>query len=239
MIWSNGPRPWGSSPSRRWECCRRVAGGGDSGDNKVEKGKKSAKNPLAVNDSAGLDVVIFDGGFGDKYAKDAQAEYIKSFPKADGKVKLSSTQKIQSTLQPRFNGGNPPDLVDNSGAEQMDFGTLVSKDQLTDLTALLDAPSVDDPDKKVRDTLRPGVVEMGQFGGKETWILYYAYTVYGVWYSKGNLAKLDAEYPETWDDMLALCAKAKKKGVAKLDLPGQVPVLLPLQPLPVHRQDRW
>lgn len=83
------------------------AGGGDSGDNKVEKGKKSAKNPLAVNDSAGLDVVIFDGGFGDKYAKDAQGEYIKSFPKADGKVKLSSTQKIQSTLQPRFNGGNP------------------------------------------------------------------------------------------------------------------------------------
>lgn len=83
------------------------AGGGSDSDNKVEKGKKSAKNPLAVNESAGLDVVIFDGGFGDKYAKDAQSEYLMAFPKAEGKVKLSSTQKIQSTLQPRFNGGNP------------------------------------------------------------------------------------------------------------------------------------
>lgn len=208
------------------------AGGGGDDDNKVEKGKKSAKNPLAVNESAGLDVVIFDGGFGDKYAKDAQGEYVKSFPKAGGKVKLSSTQKIQSTLQPRFNGGNPPDLVDNSGAEQMDFGTLVAKDQLTDLSALLDAPSVDDPSKKVRDTLRPGVVEMGQFGGKETWILYYAYTVYGVWYSKSNLQKLDAEYPETWDDMLALCAKAKKKGVAGWTYPGKYPYYLPFSLYP-------
>ncbi|AJT63735.1 N-acetylglucosamine/diacetylchitobiose ABC transporter substrate-binding protein [Streptomyces chattanoogensis] len=207
--------------------------GASSGDgDKVAKGKKTAKNPLAVNESAGLDVVIFDGGFGDKYAKDAQAEYLKAFPKAEGKVKLSSTQKIQSTLQPRFNGGNPPDLVDNSGAEQMDFGTLVGKNQLSDLTPLLDAPSVDDPNKKVRDTLRPGVIEMGQFGGKETWILYYAYTVYGVWYSKGNLRKLDAEYPETWDEMLALCAKAKKKGIAGWTYPGKYPYYLPFSLYP-------
>ncbi len=94
----------------------------------------------------------------------------------------------------------------------MDFGTLVAKNQLADLTPLLDAPSIDDPNKKVRDTLRPGVVEMGQFGGKETWIMYYAYTVYGVWYSKTNLQKVaDAEYPKTWDEMLAVCEKAKKK----------------------------
>ncbi|WP_206503587.1 N-acetylglucosamine/diacetylchitobiose ABC transporter substrate-binding protein [Streptomyces chrestomyceticus] len=209
------------------------ASSGDGGGEKVEKGEKSAKNPLAVNDSAALDVVIFDGGFGDKYAKDAQAEYVAAFPKTKGKVKLASTQKIQSTLQPRFNGGNPPDLVDNSGAEQMDFGTLVSKNQLADLTPLLDAPSMDDPNKKVRDTLRPGVVEMGQFGGKETWIMYYAYTVYGVWYSKTNLKKVaDAEYPETWDEMLAVCEKAKKKGVAGWTYPGKYPYYLPFSLYP-------
>ncbi|MET9296855.1 N-acetylglucosamine/diacetylchitobiose ABC transporter substrate-binding protein [Streptomyces sp. NPDC003077] len=209
-----------------------ASGGDDGGGDKVSKGQKSAKNPLAVNDSAALDVVIFDGGFGDKYAKDAAAQYVKAFPKTQGKVKITSTQKIQSTLQPRFNGGNPPDLVDNSGAEQMDFGTLVSKDQLADLNPLLDAPSIDDPKKKVRDTLRPGVVEMGQFGGKETWILYYAYTVYGVWYSKSNLQKLDAEYPETWDEMLALCEKAKKKGIAGWTYPGKYPYYLPFSLYP-------
>lgn len=189
---------------------------GDSGsDEKAEKGTKSAENPLAVNESAPLELVIFDGGFGTKYAEDAKAVYAKTYPKS--KITFSKTQKIQSVLQPRFNGGTPPDLIDNSGAQQMDMGVLVGKKQLADLTPLLDAPSIDDPSKTVRDTLRPGIVEMGQFDGDPVWIMYYAYTVYGVWYSQTALDKLDAAYPETWDDMLALCAKAKK-GIMRLDL---------------------
>ncbi|CCA54877.1 Sugar ABC transporter sugar-binding protein, partial [Streptomyces venezuelae ATCC 10712] len=87
----------------------------DSGGNgKVEKGTKSEKNPLGVNESAPLDFVLFDGGFGQQYAKDAVKVYETNYPKA--KVKFTPTQKITTTLQPRFNGGNPPDLIDNSGA---------------------------------------------------------------------------------------------------------------------------
>ncbi|MFD9485179.1 N-acetylglucosamine/diacetylchitobiose ABC transporter substrate-binding protein [Streptomyces sp. NPDC059991] len=204
---------------------------GDSGsDKKVEKGTKSDKNPLAVNESAPLDVVIFDGGFGTKYATDANAVYEKAFPKA--KISFHKTQKIQSELQPKFNGGTPPDLIDNSGAEQMDMGVLVGKSQLTDLTPLLDAPSIDDPGKKVRDTLRPGIVEMGQFDGDPVWVFYYAYTVYGVWYSQTALDKLDAKYPETWDEMLALCEKAKKQGIAGWTYPGKYPYYLPFSLYP-------
>jgi N-acetylglucosamine transport system substrate-binding protein len=202
---------------------------GGSG-NTVDKGEKTDKNPLGVNESAPLEIVIFDGGFGTQYAEDAKAVYEKTYPKA--KVTFSSTQKIQSVLQPRFNGGTPPDLIDNSGAEQMDMGVLVGQKQLTDLTPLLDAASIDDPDKKVRDTLRPGVVEMGQFDGDPVWILYYAYTVYGVWYSQTALDKLDAQYPETWDDMLALCAKAKKKGIAGWTYAGKHPYYIPFSLYP-------
>jgi N-acetylglucosamine transport system substrate-binding protein len=203
---------------------------GSGSDAKVAKGKKSAKNPLAVNASAPLEFYVFDGGFGIQYAKDAQHVYREHFPKA--KVSLKSTQKIQSELQPRFNGGTPPDLIDNSGAEQMDMGVLVGKKQLTDLTPLLDAPSVDDSSKKVRETLRPGVVEMGQFGGDPVWILYYAYTVYGVWYSQTALDKLDVEYPKTWDDMLSVCAKAKKKGIAGWTYAGKYPYYIPFSLYP-------
>lgn len=205
---------------------------GDSGsDEKVTKGKTSAKNPLGVNETAALEVVIFNGGFGEQYAIDAEKKYNEAFPKAP-KVKHAATQKIQSQLQPRFNGGTPPDLIDNSGAEQMDMGVLVGKKQLLDLTPLMDAPSYDDPAKKVRDTLRPGVLEMGQFDGDPVWIMYYAYTVYGVWYSQTNLEKLDSAYPETWDDMLALCAKAKKKGIAGWTYPGKYPYYLPFSLYP-------
>ncbi|MEU5139017.1 N-acetylglucosamine/diacetylchitobiose ABC transporter substrate-binding protein [Streptomyces sp. BBFR25] len=207
-----------------------ASGGGDDQE-KAEAGEKSAKNPLAVNDSAQMEFVLFDGGFGKEYAEDAVKLYEKAFPKA--KVKFSATQKIQSTLQPRFNGGNPPDLVDNSGAEQMDMGVLVGKKQLADLTPLLDAPSYDDPNKKVRDTLRPGIVEMGQFDGDPVWIMYYAYTVYGNWYSQKALDSLDAEYPKTWDEMIAVCKKAKKKGMAGWTYAGKYPYYIPFSMSPM------
>ncbi|MFT2019715.1 N-acetylglucosamine/diacetylchitobiose ABC transporter substrate-binding protein [Streptomyces sp. 796.1] len=205
---------------------------GGNNTQQVARGEKSAKNPLAVNEGAGLDVVIFDGGFGDEYAKAAEAQYVAAYPKTDGKIKHTATQKIQARLAPRFNGGTPPDLIDNSGAEQMDFGTLVAKEQLTDLRALLDAPSLDDPKKKVRDTLRPGVVEMGQFDGDEVWVLYYAYTIYGVWYSKSLLAKHGWEYPQDWDAMLKLCEDAKKQGIAGWTYPGKYPYYLPFSLYP-------
>ncbi|MFE3824626.1 N-acetylglucosamine/diacetylchitobiose ABC transporter substrate-binding protein [Streptomyces sp. NPDC059092] len=203
----------------------------DSGsDKKVEKGKTSQKNPLGVNESAPLDFVLFNGGFGTQYAKDAVQQYRTAFPEAE--VKFGATEKIQSELQPRFNGGTPPDLIDNSGAEQMDMGVLAGKKQLTDLTPLMDAPSYDDPAKKVRDTLRPGVLEMGRLDGDPVWIMYYAYTVYGVWYSQTALDKLDAEYPEDWDGMLALCEKAKKKGIAGWTYAGKYPYYLPFSLYP-------
>ncbi|MER5362871.1 N-acetylglucosamine/diacetylchitobiose ABC transporter substrate-binding protein [Streptomyces sp. NPDC002785] len=207
------------------------ASGDSSSDKKVEKGKVTKTNPLGVNETAPLEVVIFDGGFGQQYAIDAEKKYNAAFPKAP-KVKHVATQKIQSQLQPRFNGGTPPDLIDNSGAEQMDMGVLVGKKQLLDLTPLMDAPSVDDPSKKVRDTLRPGVLEMGQFDGDPVWIMYYAYTVYGVWYSQTALDNLDAQYPENWNDMLALCAKAKKKGIAGWTYAGKYPYYLPFSLYP-------
>ncbi|WP_030420674.1 N-acetylglucosamine/diacetylchitobiose ABC transporter substrate-binding protein [Streptomyces sp. SCSIO 75703] len=207
-----------------------ASGGGDD-QKKAGAGKKTAKNPLAVNETAPMEFVLFDGGFGKEYAEDAVKVYESNFPGA--KTKFSATQKIQSTLQPRFNQGTPPDLIDNSGAEQMDMGVLVSKNQLADLTPLLDAPSYDDPSKKVRDTLRPGIVQMGQFDGEKVWILYYAYTVYGVWYSQKALASLDAEYPKTWDEMLAVCEKAKKKGIAGWTYAGKYPYYVPFSLYPM------
>lgn len=205
------------------------ASGGGS-DNSVDKGEKSKDNPLAVNKTAAVEVYVFDGGFGRDYVDYSAKTYEKRFPKAD--VKVKATQKIQSVLQPRFNGGNPPDLIDNSGAEQMDMGVLVGKKQLADLTDLLKAPSLDDPSKTVADTLRPGVVEMGKFGTDKTYVMNFAYTVYGVWYSQTALDKLEVEYPKTWDDMLAVCKKAKKKGIAGWTYAGKYPYYIPFSLYP-------
>ncbi|MFF3750917.1 N-acetylglucosamine/diacetylchitobiose ABC transporter substrate-binding protein [Streptomyces sp. NPDC002018] len=191
---------------------------------KVSRSAPSGKNPFGVNGSAPLEVVVFDGGLGVRYVEDAAAQYRRTFPKA--KVKNTATQDIQALMQPRFMGGNPPDLLDNTGAKSLPTATLAGKGQLTDLRTLLDAPSYDDPSKTVGETLIHGVAEKGRYGGDEVWALNYAYTAFGVWYSKSTLEKHGWEYPQTWDAMLALCAEAKKKGIAGWTYAGKYPYYL-------------
>ncbi|MGW3461532.1 N-acetylglucosamine/diacetylchitobiose ABC transporter substrate-binding protein, partial [Streptomyces olivaceoviridis] len=58
------------------------ASGGGDGQDKAKAGKKTSKNPLGVNDTAGMEFVLFDGGFGKEYAQDAVKVYGKDFPKA-------------------------------------------------------------------------------------------------------------------------------------------------------------
>ncbi|GAA2083142.1 N-acetylglucosamine/diacetylchitobiose ABC transporter substrate-binding protein [Streptomyces albiaxialis] len=198
------------------------ATGGDDGDEKAEKGKKSKKNPLGVKEDAALQVYIFNGGYGDKYAQYVTDMYQDRFSKADTEQK--ATEKIATQVQPRLVKGDPPDVVNNSGAEPIHPGKAIKNEQLTDLTELLDAPSWDDPDVKVRDTLVPGVVQMGAFGTDGCYQLNIASTVYGNWYSEKMLTEtLEAEYPKTWDEMLAVCKKAKAKGIHGWTYPGGHP----------------
>lgn len=178
----------------------------------------SADNPLGVDPTAPLEVVIFAGGYGDGYAKNYHVPlYEKEFPKAD--VEESSTQDIQGTLQPRFTGGDPPDVVDNSGTKFMDFGALVQAGQLEDLTPLYDAPSVDDPSKKVRDTLVPGTIETGVYNGTP-FVMNYVFTVYGIWYNKQLFDKHSWTAPTTWPDFIALLDQIKAAGITPYGYAG-------------------
>ncbi|MEU8157217.1 N-acetylglucosamine/diacetylchitobiose ABC transporter substrate-binding protein [Micromonospora sp. NPDC048986] len=192
---------------------------GSDGDNEqVAGGTKSEKNPLGVKEDAAIEVVIFNGGYGEKYATDVHEPlYKKAFPKAE--VKHQATQAVSTVLQPRFASGNPPEFVNNSGEKLMDFGALVADGQLQDLTELWDAPSVDDPSKKVRDTVVPGTIEAGSFNGKP-FVLYYVSTVFGIWYS-GKLFKDNGWAPaKNWDEFLALLTNIKAKGITPYGYAG-------------------
>jgi N-acetylglucosamine transport system substrate-binding protein len=200
------------------------ATGGDSPSDQSTGGTKSAKNPLGVDESAPLEVVIFAGGYSDKYATDYHVPlYKKAFPKAT--VKESSTQDIQGTLQPRFSGGTPPDVVDNSGTKFMDFGALISDNQLQDLTDLLNAASVDDASKTVKDTLVPGTVEVGTYSDKnganpKPYVLNYVFTVYGIWYNAKLFQTRGWTAPTTWADFTALLDKIKAAGITPYGYAG-------------------
>jgi N-acetylglucosamine transport system substrate-binding protein len=188
--------------------------GGDGGGTTA----KSPTNPFGMKEDGTVEVVIFDGGYGQKYATDGHEPAFKAaWPKAT--IKHTATQDITALLQPRFQGGNPPEFVNNSGTKAMDFGALVADGQLADLTELWDAPSVDDPAKKVRETVFAGTVEAGSFNGKPH-VLYYVSTVFGIWYS-GKLFKDNGWEPaKDWDSFLALCEKIKAKGITPYGYAG-------------------
>jgi N-acetylglucosamine transport system substrate-binding protein len=196
---------------------------GDDTPAEQSAGTKSATNPLGIKEDAPLEVVIFNGGYGEKYAVDVHEPLYKAaFPKAT--IKHSSSQAISTALQPRFAAGDPPEFVNNSGEKFLDFGALVNDGQLQDLTDLWDAPSVDDPNTKVRDTVIPGTVEQGMFstadGQRKPYVLYYVSTVYGIWYS-GKLFKANGwTAPTTWEQFTALCDQIKAKGITPYGYAG-------------------
>jgi N-acetylglucosamine transport system substrate-binding protein len=195
-----------------------TSGGDDNGGSNAG-GTKSAANPLGVKEDAPLDVVIFNGGYGDKYATDVhEPMYKKAFPKAN--VKHESVTEIAKTLQPRLSGNTDvPDVVDNSGSGLLDFGQLVANKQLADLAPLWDAPSVDDPNKKVKDTVVAGTPDVGAFNGSQ-YVLYYVSTVFGIWYSGKQFKDKGWTVPTKWDEFLALCDNIKKAGITPFGYAG-------------------
>ncbi|MDN5686518.1 MAG: N-acetylglucosamine/diacetylchitobiose ABC transporter substrate-binding protein [Brachybacterium sp.] len=201
--------------------CAAGGGGGDdeAGDEAgvgTGEGEVSEDNPFGVSGDAPVDVVIFNGGYGDQYAMDAGEKYQEMYPDAD--VKVSSTVNIQPDLQPRFIGGNPPDLFDNSGAQSMNAGALVGEGSVSELDQLVEAASLDGG--TIKDSLIPGSLAPGTYSGK-VYALNYVYTVYAVWLSRKQFEDKGWTMPSTWDDVMTIGEAAKSEGIALFPWGGQ------------------
>ena len=155
-------------------------------------------------DASTVDAVIFDGGYGTDYVQFAADIFGQVHEGSTAKV--SPSTQIASELQPRFVSGNPPDLIDNSGAQAIGFTTIL--DQLEDLNSIVDAPNLEGT--TIRDTLYGGVLKPGTFGDKLA-ALNYALTVYAMWYSSSLFEENGWTPPTTWDEAKALGAKAKEQ----------------------------
>ena len=85
-----------------------VGGGSDETQEHAE-GDKSTTNPLGVDLKGPMEIIIFNGGLGTKYATDVHVpSYNKLYPEA--KVAFSETTEIGKVVQPRINAGDPPDM---------------------------------------------------------------------------------------------------------------------------------
>ncbi|MEU0569847.1 N-acetylglucosamine/diacetylchitobiose ABC transporter substrate-binding protein [Nonomuraea sp. NPDC005983] len=177
------------------------------------------KNPFGVDAKKPLEVTIFSGGYGDAYARDLhEVLYKKEFPGVT--IKHNATQQISTQLRPRFVGGDVPDVVNNSGPEALDLAALATEGHLADLAPLFDAPSIDEPGKKVRDTVTPAVLDNAKIDGKDL-VLNYTVSHRALWYNAKLFAGKGWSVPKTWDEFKALGETAKKEGILLFAYPGQ------------------
>ena len=183
------------------------ATGGGSSDNSstAAGGSKSDKNPFGMADKSTVEAVIFNGGYGFDYVTFAAGVVQKE--QAGSKVTVKPSTQIAQELQPRFVGGNPPDLIDNSGANAIGLNTIA--DQLEDLSDVFAAKNLEGT--TIKDTLYPGVEAPGTINGKLV-AINYVQTVYALWYSSSLFEANGWTPPKTWDEALDLGAKAKAKG---------------------------
>ncbi len=184
--------------------CAAGGGGSSSGGASSPAGAVSADNPFGVADGSTVDAVIFNGGYGIDYVEFAAKQMESKHPSVT--VKVAPSTKIAQELQPRFVAGNPPDLIDNSGAGAIGISTIIA--QLEDLTSVIDANNLEGT--KIRDSLFGGVLEPGTFDGKLA-AINYALTVYALWYSASLFEENGWTPPKTWDEAYDLGTKAKAK----------------------------
>ena len=190
------------------------AGGGsdDDSDSDTKGGTKSADNPFGMAENSTIDAVIFDGGYGTDYVSFAAAIMQKNFPGST--VKVSATTEIAQELQPRFVGGDPPDLIDNSGENAIGFSTIL--DQLEDLGDVLDAPNLEGT--TIRDTLFGGVEAAGHLRRQAGGAQLRADGVRRLVLREPVRGRTAGRRPKTWDDAI----DARRRGQEGRQVP--VPV---------------
>ncbi|MFC4008104.1 N-acetylglucosamine/diacetylchitobiose ABC transporter substrate-binding protein [Nonomuraea purpurea] len=199
--------------------CATAGTGGEPSAAPSAAASTSLQNPFGVDAKKPLEVIIFSGGYGDAYAKELHEElYKKKFPGVS--VKHGGTQQIGTQLRPRFVGNDAPDVFNNSGPESMDLAALAAESQLADLAPLFDAPSIDDPAKKVRDTVTPAVLDNAKINGRDL-VLNYTVSHRALWYNAKLFESMKWAVPTTWAEFTALGETAKKEGILLFAYPGQ------------------
>lgn len=173
--------------------------------------------PTGEKPSGALSVAAFKGGYGIDFYQQAAKEFDAKNPGVT--TTLTGDPRVWESLQPQFVAGTPPDLVFPGWG--FDHWTAVQEGQIMQLDAALDSPAYDGK-TKWRDTFEPSLLALGQQDGKQ-YVLPYYFNVMGWWYDPGVFAKNGWTVPQTFDQLLALCAKIKAKGIAPITYQGKYP----------------
>ena len=167
-----------------------------------------------------LEVASFQGGFGLDFFEYAAREYEKTHP--DVKIKVWGNPRVWEQLRPRFIKGNPPDLTWPGWG--MDYWGLVAEDKVLPMDSYLQTKAYGQ-DKKWMDTFDKRLLDKGKYDG-HYYIMPFNQNVFGWWYNVDMFKKHGWTPPKTYDELLVLCEKIKKEGIAPITFQGRYPAYM-------------
>jgi len=167
-----------------------------------------------------IEVASFQGGWGLDFFEYAAREYEKLHPNV--KIKVWGNPRIWEQLRTRFVAGDVPDLCWPGWG--MDTWALVYDGKVMQMDKFLDQKAYGQ-DKKWKDTFMPDLLEKGRYNG-HYYILPFNNNVFGWWYDVGVFKQHGWQPPKTYDDLLVLCEKIKKAGIAPITFQGKYPAYM-------------
>lgn len=173
--------------------------------------EKEAADPRRV-----VEVSIFQGGFGIDLHQKMADEYMALHP--DVKIDLWGDARNVEKIRPRLIAGNPPDLI----FANIPIFVLIDEGQTYPLDDALNTPAYGQPGVKWKDTFLPGMLDYYKKDGHYC-AAPFEYGVMGLWYNTDMFKRYGWSVPETWDELLSLCEKAKGKGIDPIAFQGRYP----------------
>jgi len=167
-----------------------------------------------------LEVASFQGGFGLDFFEYAAREYEKLHPNV--KIKVWGNPRIWEQLRPRFVKGDPPDLTWPGWG--MDYWGLVAEGKVMPMDKYLQTKAYGQ-NKKWIDTFDRRLLDKGKYKG-HYYIMPFNQNVFGWWYNVDMFKKHGWKPPKTYDELLVLCEKIKKAGIAPITFQGRYPAYM-------------
>jgi len=164
-----------------------------------------------------LEVAVFQGGFGLDFFEYAAREYEKTHPNV--KIRVWGNPRIWEQLRPRFVAGDVPDLTWPGWG--MDYWALVTDGKVMEMDSYL-ARKAYGQDKPWKDTFIRDLLEKGKMNG-HYYILPFTNNVFGLWYNVDMFEKNGWTPPKTYEELLSLCERIKKTGIAPITYQGKYP----------------
>ncbi len=162
-----------------------------------------------------IEVALFEGGEGREFFQQAAQEYMELV--AGSRIVLEADPRIADRVRLRILEGDFPAVTNAS----VNIWALIEKGEIQPLDSWLDGPAWDG-EGSWGDSFLPGSLDPYTFEGK-TYGIPLQYVVWSVYYNKAVFRQRGWSPPETWPQLLELCAEIKQSGLAPVAFQGQYP----------------